>query len=121
MIDKDRVAVVSGNGDPFAQLDRDMAKARNREQQCLGFEHAEGPPPDRVYDVTMNRLREVRPIAKRRDVDLLFDNFRCDACDCKDIRREFGGTCWSWRCANCGEFKSAVMAINGRTWLMKCQ
>lgn len=109
--DEDDMAAASAIADPFAHLDRAMAKARNRDQLCLGFEHAEGPPPDRFYNLNMNRLREVRPTAERRGVELLFDNFRCDACSSKDIRRGFGGAHWSWKCANCGSFKSAVMAI----------
>ncbi|MGJ7579768.1 AAA family ATPase [Variovorax sp. RHLX14] len=109
----------SAIADPFAHLDRAMAKTRNENQQCLDFEHAEGPPPDRVYNFTMNRLCEVRPIAERRGIELIFDNFRCDACDCKDLRREFGGNCWSWKCQRCGAFKSAVMAIKQLNDLQK--
>ena len=109
--DNENDTAASAIADPFAHLDRAMAKARNEDQHCLDFEHAEGPPPDRVYNFTMSRLREVRPIAERRGVELIFDNFRCDACDAKDLRREFGGNCWSWKCQRCGAFKSAVMAI----------
>lgn len=116
---ENETSAASVSGDPFAQLDRALAKAENGDQQCLGFEHADGPPRDRVYDVQMNYYNEVRPIAERRGIQLLFDNLRCDACDSERIRREFGGDSWSWKCADCGEFKSAVMALKQMKHLAK--
>lgn len=113
MIDKDRVAVISGSGDPLAQLTRDLAELGAKSHQLSSdlTEPASEPPPDRVYDIQLRYYNEVRPIAERRGIQLLFDNLRCDACDSTHIRREFEGTCWSWKCGDCGEFKSAVLAL----------
>lgn len=120
MIDKDLAAVSPGNGDPFAQLTRELEKSRSDEiekrldggqQVVLNFEHEDAPPPDRIYITQMHRLNEVRPTAERLGVKLLYDDFRCDECNCKDIRREFDGKCWAWKCASCGNLKPAIMEV----------
>lgn len=113
-------AAVSGSGDPFAQLTRELAKSRgdeienrlrDKQQLSLDYNFADKPPPDRGYDSVVRQLKEVRGFAQARGISLLFDNFRCDSCDCKDIRRVFNGQQWAWRCERCGEFKSGVDAL----------
>lgn len=120
MINKDRVAVISGNGDPFAQLTRELEKSRSDEiekllsegrQVVLDLEPSDTPPTDHTYNLQMNRLRQVRPIAERLGVKLLYDDFRCEECNCKDIRREFDGRYWAWKCVNCGSRKSGIMEV----------
>lgn len=110
-------AAASGDGDPFAQLVGEIARHTQGSQLTLDYNFADKPPPDRGYDSIVRQMKEVRGFADARGISLLFDDFRCDACDGKDIRREFNGQQWTWRCQRCGEFKNGVDALKQLTEL----
>lgn len=113
MIDNENdTAAAPPTGDPFAQLMGEIARHTPGSQLTLDYNFADKPPPDRGYDSIVRQMKEVRGFAEARGISLLFDDFRCDGCDCKDIRRIFTGQKWAWRCERCGEFKSSVDALN---------
>jgi ATP-dependent Lon protease len=116
MIDKDRVAVISGPGDPFAQLLHELAKYRGDEiEERL---RAESSAPPAVRD-PFNEPEFKRAKANSREIEkqinLSFSDARASESE-EPVQSQTHSECVTWMCRSCMGQEANRHTSNGYSW-----